>query len=81
VRPHEQPISSPVSVILFDNYERMTGSELKRWLKAQGCTFQESTNHTKVTLGQNVTWLPRHWTKQVKTGTLKKILKDLDLKI
>jgi mRNA interferase HicA len=59
----------------------MTGGELKRWLKAQGCTFEEGTNHTKIILGDKVSYMPRHWTKQVATGTLKRILKDLNLKM
>lgn len=55
-------------------------SELKRWLKAQGCSFVESTNHTKVFLGGRFTWMPRHPAQEIKTGTLQAILKDLDLK-
>lgn len=65
----------------MDYYLDMTGNELKRWLKAQGCTFKEGTNHTKVILGAKSSYLPRHWQQQVKIGTLKAILKDLDLKM
>lgn len=33
----------------------MKASELKRWLKAQGCTLEEGTRHTKVMLkGQSI---------------------------
>jgi mRNA interferase HicA len=59
----------------------MTASELKRWLKKQGCTFQEGTKHTKVILGSKATRIPRHPSQEVKTGTLNSILKELALKM
>ena len=58
----------------------MTASELKRWLKDQGCTFEDGTRHTIVRLGSKRSTLPRHPSKEVKTGTLKAILKDLGLR-
>ena len=59
----------------------MTASELKRWLKKRGCAFQEGTKHTKVFLGSEATRMPRHPTQELKTGTLQKILKDLNLEM
>jgi mRNA interferase HicA len=58
----------------------MTANELKRWLKAQGCTFVEGTNHTKIILGQHTSQLPRHPAAQIKTGTYNAILKQLGLR-
>jgi len=59
----------------------MTASELRRWLKAQGCVFEDGKKHTKVILGGRLTFMPRHPKKEIKTGTLKAILRDLDLKL
>jgi mRNA interferase HicA len=56
-------------------------SELRRWLKKQGCTFVEESRHTRIVLGSKVSRMPRHPTKEIKTGTLQSILKDLDLKM
>jgi mRNA interferase HicA len=58
----------------------VTASELKRWLKKQGCTFTEGTNHTMVHLGILFTPMPRHPSVEIATGTYNKILKDLGLK-
>ena len=38
----------------------MTASELKRWLKKQGCTFTQGTKHTIVHLDGEFTEIPRH---------------------
>ena len=59
----------------------MKASELKRWLKKRGCTFQEGAKHTKVMLGYRATRMPRHPSAELKTGTLNSILKELDLKM
>ena len=59
----------------------MTASELKRWLKKHGCTFEEGTKHTKVSLGDKTTWMPRHSSQELKIKTLQTILKDLGLKM
>jgi mRNA interferase HicA len=56
-------------------------SELRRWLKKQGCTFLEESRHTRVVLGSKVSRTPRHPAKDIKTGTLQSILKDLGLKM
>jgi mRNA interferase HicA len=54
-------------------------SELRRWLKKQGCTFMEESRHTRIALGSKISRMPRHPAKEIKTGTLQSILKDLDL--
>lgn len=59
----------------------MTASELKRWLKKQGCTFLDESRHTRIELGSKVSRMPRHPAKEIKKGTLQSILKDLDLKM
>ena len=53
----------------------MTASELKRWLATQGCTFEEGTRHTKVTLGKRTSQIPRHPSTEIRTGTFQAILK------
>ncbi len=60
---------------------RVKVSELKRWLKKQGCTFVEESRHTRITLGAKVSRMPRHPAKEIKSGTLQAILKDLGLKM
>jgi mRNA interferase HicA len=56
-------------------------SELRRWLKKQGCTFVEESRHTRIMLGKRISRMPRHPAKEIKTGTLDAILKDLGLKM
>jgi len=56
-------------------------SELRRWLKKQGCTFVEESRHTRIVLGSKRSRMPRHPAKEIKTGTLQSILKDLDLEM
>jgi hypothetical protein len=58
----------------------MTCGEFKRWLRKQGCRFVEATRHTIVILGDRKTELPRHASKELKTGTREAILKALGLK-
>jgi mRNA interferase HicA len=58
----------------------VTVSELKRWLKQRGCTFEEGTRHIIVRLGSRRTTLPRHPSREVATGTVKGILRKLGLK-
>jgi mRNA interferase HicA len=59
----------------------VTASELRRWLKKQGRAFVEETRHTRIIRGSKVSRMPRHPAKEIKTGTLQSILKDLDLKM
>jgi mRNA interferase HicA len=56
-------------------------SELRRWLKKQGCTFFEESRHTRITLGSKISRMPRHPAKEIKSGTLRSILKDLQLEM
>ena len=55
-------------------------SEFVKWLKQFGATFEESTNHTKVRLNGKTSFLPRHPSKEMKTGTVEAIKKQLNLK-
>jgi mRNA interferase HicA len=57
----------------------VTASELRRQLKAAGCTFDDGRKHTIVRLGNTRTMMPRHGSKEIKTGTYRAILKDLGL--
>jgi predicted RNA binding protein YcfA (HicA-like mRNA interferase family) len=59
----------------------VTASELKRWLTRQGCTFEEGKKHTKVMRGGRFSFVPRHPKKEIKPGTLRSILKALDLRM
>jgi mRNA interferase HicA len=59
----------------------VTASELKRWLRKQGCSLIEESRHTRIVLGSRISRMPRHPAKEIKTGTLRSILKDLDLKM
>jgi mRNA interferase HicA len=54
-------------------------SELKRWLKRQGCAFFEESRHTRIVLGSRISRMPRHPAKDIKAGTLRAILRDLGL--
>lgn len=67
-------------VIRNDYYWIMTTSEVKRWLKQQGCTFREGTRHIIVSYQGRSTTLPRHPSQEVATGTYNAILKKLGLK-
>ncbi|MGA2595623.1 MAG: type II toxin-antitoxin system HicA family toxin [Bryobacteraceae bacterium] len=58
----------------------MKVSELRRWLKKEGCTFVEESRHTMIALGSRISRMPRHPAKEIKVGTLQAILKDLGLK-
>jgi HicA toxin of bacterial toxin-antitoxin, len=54
---------------------------LKRWLSKEGCTFEEGKKHTKGMCGRRFSFMPRHLKKEIKPGTLRCILKALDLKM
>ncbi|QJD91825.1 type II toxin-antitoxin system HicA family toxin [Duganella dendranthematis] len=58
----------------------MKQSEFVRWLRQQGATFEDGTNHLKVYLNGQKTILPRHPAKELKTGTVEGIKKQLKLK-
>ncbi len=61
----------------------MNANQFKRWLKHRGCTFDEhkrGSGHLTVRLGDRVSQLPMHGSrKQLGTGLMKKIKRDLDL--
>jgi len=59
----------------------VTVSELKRWLRKQGCTFTEGAKHTKVVLAGKVTRMPRHPSQELKAKTSRTILSELGLKM
>ena len=62
----------------------MNSKELKRWLAAQGCTFdskQGGGGHLIVKLGDKVTDIPMHGQgKELGTGLVNSIKKALGLK-
>lgn len=61
----------------------MNASELRRWLKKQGCTFEThhgGSGHVTVRRGTRKTQLPMHGArKELGTGLVRKIKKDLGL--
>ena len=58
----------------------MRGSEFKRWLASQGATFESAKgSHLKVMLNGKTSYLPMH-SKELKTGTVEGIKKQLGLK-
>jgi mRNA interferase HicA len=58
----------------------VTVNEFKRWLKQNGCQFVKGgTNHEKVIRGVNKSVIPRHGSKQISTGTMNAIKKQLGL--
>lgn len=64
-------------------HSHMNSRELKRWLKKQGCHFEESRGkggHITVRLGSKVTVMPTHGQKELPTGTVEAIKKQLGLK-
>jgi mRNA interferase HicA len=58
----------------------MKQSEFRRWLAAQGATFEEGTKHLKVYLNGKQTTLPRHPSHEIGEGLRQRILKQLGLK-
>jgi mRNA interferase HicA len=60
----------------------VTSAQFKRWLAKQGCTFEPGHGgHLKVLLGDRRSVLPMHGSsKELKTGTVNGILKDLGLR-
>ena len=62
----------------------MNANELKRWLAKQGRTFEThrgGSGHLTVRLGDQTSQLPMHGAnKELGTGLVRKIKKDLGLK-
>lgn len=63
-------------------FTSMTSAELKRWLAKHGAEFKPGKgSHLHVTLNGRFTVMPVHGgRKELGTGTVQKILKDLGLK-
>ena len=60
----------------------MNANELRRWLKKQGCSFENhrgGSGHVTERLGNRKTQLPMHGQKELGTGLVRKIKKDLGL--
>jgi mRNA interferase HicA len=57
----------------------MKASELKRKLEAIGCGIEEGTKHWIVYHGDRRTTIPRHPGREIKTGTYRRILKQLGI--
>ncbi len=58
----------------------MKQSEFVKWLTAQGATFENGTKHLKVYCNGEKTILPRHPGKELKTGLVEGVKKQLKLK-
>lgn len=61
----------------------MNSKELKKWLKKHGCSFEESRgkgSHITVRRRNKLSILPMHGQKELPTGTVEAIKKQLDLK-
>jgi mRNA interferase HicA len=59
----------------------MKYSEFRKWLKDQGALFRPAKgSHFKVTLNGKSTIFPDHGAKEIGTGLVAKIKKDLGLK-
>jgi NAD(P)H-nitrite reductase large subunit len=59
----------------------VTANELKRWLAKEDRTFEEGKRHTKIMRDGRFSFMPRHPKKEIKLGTLRSILKALDLEM
>ena len=60
----------------------MNANELKRWLTAQGATFEThkgGSGHLTVRLNGRTSQLPMHGRKELGSGLVHKIKKDLGL--
>ncbi len=58
----------------------MKQSEFLRWLITQGVEKKEGSNHIKLYLNGKQSVLPRHPSKELATGTVKAVKKQLGLK-
>ena len=59
----------------------MKYSEFRRWLVKQGAVFKPGKgSHDRVTLDGKSTVFPDHGAKEIGTGLMEKIKKDLGLK-
>jgi mRNA interferase HicA len=67
-------------VLIFEYNVLVSIGELRRLLRAQGCTFEEGRKHTMVRLGACSAIMPRHPSKEIASGTLHAIFRQLGLK-
>nr|WP_061542458.1 type II toxin-antitoxin system HicA family toxin [Collimonas fungivorans] len=58
----------------------MKQSEFVKWLTQQGATFKDGSKHIKVYLHGKQSHLPRHQNKELKTGLVEGVKKQLNLK-
>ncbi|WP_171963150.1 type II toxin-antitoxin system HicA family toxin [Bordetella trematum] len=61
----------------------MKYSEFRRWLLRQGVKLEahrSGSSHFKATLGDRMTVFPDHGSREIGTGLVNKIKKDLGLK-
>jgi mRNA interferase HicA len=58
----------------------MKTSEFRRYLREQGCIFEEGKRHTVVRRGSRFSTLPRQAAKELGTGIVNAIKKQLGLK-
>lgn len=82
MRPRPQRVWRPGpldSVSNFAYYRDLKASELKRKLAKLGCTFEDGTRHLVVIYKGKATEMPRHPAKEVRTGTVRGILKKLGI--
>ena len=58
----------------------MKQSEFVKWLKERGATFEERKNHLRVYYNGEMSHIPRHPAKELKTGMVEGVKKQLKLK-
>ncbi|MRW89238.1 addiction module toxin, HicA family [Duganella sp. FT80W] len=58
----------------------MKQSEFVKWLKQFGATFEDGAKHVKVKLNGKTSFLPRHPAKELRTGLVEAVKKQLNLK-
>ena len=58
----------------------MKQSEFLKWLKAHGVRTENGTNHLKLYYNNKISMLPRHPSKELPTGTVSAVKKQLGLK-
>jgi mRNA interferase HicA len=60
----------------------VTYSQFKRWLMERGVRFSDTAkgSHFKVSLGDKTSIFPFHGSKEIGTGLMERIKKDLGLK-
>jgi mRNA interferase HicA len=55
-------------------------SEFVRWLKENGVIVKDGTKHLRLTLNNKVSHLPRHPARELRTGIIEAVKKQLGLK-